>query len=246
MNLALAVLLVLPLFVAWYLLRYDTGSKDTPLHLIEAFAFGLVAVVLVPLVRGLLWGSLGWDDATISNLLVIAAGSNFSLAVVLIGALLEEAFKFLPLALFIRHKRYFNELTRGVIYFALVGLCVGLFENVAYVVMAERLVPGAGLGIALTRTVFALCLHAAATGIVGYYFARSHILGEGLFKTGIAVVVVSALHALYNYGALMAAATDQWYYLALAMGATLVLNGGLIFYIRRAYRLDRTRAGAGS
>ena len=111
--------------LAYYLLEKDKGEREPKTALWAAFGFGalsliptfILEIIFVP------------DDALSATTAPSMGVTFYSAAMV---GVIEELCKFLPLAFFIYHKRYFNEHTDGIIYFALAGLGFGLPDNFMY------------------------------------------------------------------------------------------------------------------
>lgn len=213
------ILLGLTVAGAWFLVHFDHGPKKPLMALAEAFGFGLLAtgVVLgVSFIGDLIWGS-HWLAAT-------------GVVGVIGEAAIEELAKFVPLALFIDRRKYFNEINDGVIYFALVGLGFALVENLLYAFSL-------GVTGTLGRVILLLFFHAATTGLVGYFLARSKLLREPLTKTLVALVAVILLHGWYNASLNLAVDIPGFFWVALVI--TIGLNLGLIGIYLRAEQLDR-------
>src|SRR4051812_34181775 len=100
----------LAVFLTWYFLKHDRGHKKAVGSLWAAAGFGLLGTVIAGVLEVLILPS---DD------LKSAAVGGLSLTLVALGiGVIEELSKFVPLALYLYPKRYFNEHTDGVIYFA--------------------------------------------------------------------------------------------------------------------------------
>jgi RsiW-degrading membrane proteinase PrsW (M82 family) len=220
--LIIALYLALSAFLVVFLISRNRGAKEPTPALWVAFGFGLLAV-------GIAWQA---EKLFVPNGLVLAVLAQVNLGRLwwistLIG-LVEEAAKFIPLALWLRRRRYFNKHTDGVIYFALSGLAFGLLENLLYSAHF-------GEAVGLQRAVLLLFLHPATSGIVGYYFVRCKIRGESLLKPLAALVGVAGLHGLYNFGVLSQRA--DW--VALSILVTALINLGLFIYYSKAIELDQ-------
>jgi RsiW-degrading membrane proteinase PrsW (M82 family) len=142
--------------------------------------------------------------------------------------LIEEACKFLPLALFIYKKRYFNEHTDGLIYFALAGLGFGLPENILYTLQF-----GARAGA--TRLFLTPLFHAASTGAIGYFLIKRKLARQSALGIGVPLVMVAALHGLYDFGLLSGSNNYQ----AGALTITLGMSLGLFMLFLKATEKDQ-------
>lgn len=170
--------------LALYFVKTDHGEKEPIGALWIAFGFGAVAAVAAGAIETFLLPSpQQMAGQTLSHILLVALAIGF----------IEELVKFVPFALFIRNKRYFNENTDGIIYFALVGLGFGLPENILYTLHY-------GVSTGVGRLVITPLFHAAITGVVGYFFVR-YKLGKGsLWKVAAALLGAVVLHGIYDFG----------------------------------------------
>jgi RsiW-degrading membrane proteinase PrsW (M82 family) len=190
MALLLIVLVFLLLAVGFarYLVKRDRGEREPIKALWAAFGFGLLAVPIAIVLELVLLPGVSDGD--------LAGYSTATLVLVSLGiGLIEELAKSLPLAWFIYKKRYFNEHTDGVIYFALAGLGFGLPENVLY-----TLENGSHTG--LIRMLMTPFFHAATTSLIGYALARRKLDKWGPIKLVSVVVLAVILHGLYDFGLL--------------------------------------------
>ncbi len=207
--------------LAWFLITHDHGQKE-PVGM-------LWAAVILGVIGGFIAGNI--EGMLIDSKDLLPGGSTDALLVAtLTVGIIEEACKFIPLAVIIYHKRYFNEHTDGIIYFALVGLGFGLPENILYTVQY-----GAKTG--LTRVILTPLFHAAITGIVGFYFIKRKLAGKSWY--GIVPVLIAAmvLHGLYDFGL----SSGSGVYAALSVLITLVMSAALFVFYVRATELDQDR-----
>lgn len=202
--------------LAWYLLANDRGPKEPVVALWAAAGFGLAGAVMAIFLNAFIPSF---------DLLVVAPHSHILLAALGVG-LIEEGCKFLPLALWIYRKPYFNEHTDGVIYFALAGLAFGLPENILYTMQY-------GSDAVAGRLFLTPFFHAAITGLVGYWLARTKLSGRPAAWAALPFLAAVGLHGLYDFG--LVAGTPL--YLGLSVLVTLVLSAGLfVAYLRATHR----------
>ena len=127
MLIYLLILLFISLAVGLviFLLKSDKGEREPVNALWIAAGMGILAAILAAVIEK-------WLIPT-SNL---EAGASIGVMLPsFIGVgVIEESLKFLPLAIYIYHKKYFNEHTDGIIYFAIAGLGFGLPENILYTI----------------------------------------------------------------------------------------------------------------
>jgi RsiW-degrading membrane proteinase PrsW (M82 family) len=214
------------LALVWFLTSHDRGAKEPDGALWAAFGFGGIAVALTILIQLplVILEVPGFGEQKEGLPLNVLLGS------VLIAATVEEIAKFVPLALYVRHKSYFNEVTDGPIYFALAGLGFGVLENFLYTIRG-------GDGVGLMRTILVMFLHPATAAIAGFYFSRAKLRRESVARTILAVMAVSLLHAIYNSGIYLSKGFP-WAFMA-TLAISMLLNGGLFWYYLRAGEIDR-------
>lgn len=207
---------------ALYLVNRDRGEREPIGALWIAFGFGTLGV----LVAGFLEFYLLPDPTKPYQALAILAWTSLGIGII------EEVCKCLPLILFIYHKRYFNEHTDGVIYFALAGLGFGLPENILYTLQY-------GPQTGLARIVLTPLFHAATTGIIGYVLCRSK-LGVNtipvVLKVGLTILFVAIVHGLYDFGLFSKLPLLSLF----SVLVTVVLSINLFILFLRARHLDET------
>lgn len=167
-----------------FLVSRDKGQREPARALWWAFMLGALALLPAATVESLF----------ISDFESLQYESLSRIALVSIGiGLVEETFKFLPLALFLYKKPYFNERTDGIVYFALAGFGFGLPENVLYVTAFGPSVGG-------VRIVLTLLFHAATTAMIGYVLAKCKVERKPIGRAAMALVVIAFVHGLYDFG----------------------------------------------
>lgn len=189
MTLILTILtlfiLISVLFVL-VLVRFDRGEKEPRSALWSAFGMGVLAVAL----------AIGLEVYFVHEM---TTGTLYNLRQVSVSSLkvavIEELAKCLPLAIFIYRKKYFNEHTDGVMYFAIAGLAFGLVENILYTLQF-----GAEVGVA--RLILTPLFHAATTGLIGSALIKVKLDRTSPFRFLATLLAVILLHALYDFGVL--------------------------------------------
>jgi len=226
---ALFLVLVTFIFIAaalvWYLLRGDHGEKEPISALWVAFGLGIVGAVIAGIAESYLAASRGLSATAPAHLILSSA--------ITIG-IIEEACKFIPLAVFIYPKRYFNEHTDGVIYFAIAGLGFGLPENILYTVQFGA---KTGFGRLLLTPLF----HATTTALVGYVLIRVKLDKKPKWHVAVALLLVMAIHAMYDFGLTFGSV----YYEGLSICITLGMVALLFILFWKAQNLDE-QAGLSS
>jgi len=207
--------------LVWYLLKHDHGRKLPVSTLWYACGFGVLAMIVASVLELLI---LPKQFTTIPAAYPLLTQLKYFLSI----GLIEEAAKFLPLALFIYKRSYFREHTDGCIYFAICGLAFGLGENILYTLSF-----GAEVGIA--RLLLTPFFHAATTSILGYYLVSQKLRPERRKLFVLACVLVPLVHGLYDFG--LGAGIAQLQVLSLML--TLLLTMGLFLYFMQANALDR-------
>jgi RsiW-degrading membrane proteinase PrsW (M82 family) len=221
----MSLLFLLLLFIgaavglAWFLIAHDHGQKEPVIMLWAAAGLGLSGALLA--------GLLESHVVQPANLLPGTPTTALLLTTLSIGVI-EEVCKFVPLALVLYRRRYFNEHTDGVIYFALAGLGFGLPENLLYTVQF-------GTKTGLLRVFMTPLFHAATTGMVGYYLAKRKLAGKPVLGICLPLAAAIGLHALYDFGL----AAGSMLYAAGALTITLATSAGLFLLFLRATEHDQ-------
>ncbi|HWB38861.1 MAG TPA: PrsW family glutamic-type intramembrane protease [Candidatus Saccharimonadales bacterium] len=215
----LLVFIVLSVGLAWILLRNDRGSKEPIGALWLAAGFGLLGAVAAGLIENF--------AVPVKDLTLGAPLTTLLLATLGIGAI-EEICKFLPLSIFLYGKRYFNERTDGVIYFALAGLGFGLPENILYTLQFGST---AGVGRVLLTPFF----HSAITAMIGYYLAKYKLAKASRWRVLPALLAAMVIHGLYDFGL----TSGRTLYIVASLTITLGLTVLMVMLYLRALHDDQ-------
>lgn len=215
----IVVLVSIAAGLAWFLIAHDHGEKEPVGALWIAAGFGFLGGIAAALLETAL---LPAKDLQPGAPLLAA------LAVFMGVGVIEEALKFIPLSLFLFPKRYFNEHTDGVIYFALAGLGFGLPENLLY-----SLAFGSAAGVG--RVIMTPFFHAAITGMVGYYLAKAKLRGRRRRDAWPVLLLAMGLHGLYDFGL----SSGQPVLALLSFVITISLSVSLFIFYAKATDLDR-------
>lgn len=173
------------IFLMIYIYTKDQFQKEPFKQLMKAFLGGILA---------------GLADVLILNILGIdklhpfpgAHGQAFFQAFFLAG-IPEELFKLLFLYLFIWRSRYFDEYYDGIEYAAFVGLGFAGLENIMYVWQG-------GLGVAVSRALFAVPAHFFFAIIMGYFFAFAKFMPhKKKIYLFLAFLCPAFLHGIYDF-----------------------------------------------
>ncbi|MBI2595071.1 MAG: PrsW family intramembrane metalloprotease [Candidatus Colwellbacteria bacterium] len=101
-------------------------------------------------------------------------------------AFIEETVKFLIVYLIIKRSAYFDEGVDAMIYMITAGLGFAAVENTLNLIAAESI-----FKIFALRSIGATLLHALASGILGFYWARGYLVPG--------IVAAALLHWAFNY-----------------------------------------------
>ena len=218
--LVIVTFLALAVGFAWYLIKRDQGESEPVYALWAAFGFGALGVVVAGILEFVLLADPSDPTQTISSLVWL------SLAI----AVIEEICKFVLVAWYLYGKRYFNEHTDGVIYFALAGLGFGLPENILYTFQF-----GASAGVA--RIIMTPLFHAATTALIGYALTRVKLDQARRRSFAWMVLIVIGLHALYDFGLF----SQSPLFVLLSIMITVGLAIGVFLLFLHARSLDQLK-----
>lgn len=224
MSLAYAIILA-QIGVGWLFIRWliasDRGPKEPRRMLFLAGVLGALAVPIgIFLETKFLPGNFTTEPTSF-------AAWQILLSTLLIGVI-EEAAKSLPLALILYRKRYFEEITDGLIYFGISGMVFGIIEDIGY-----GITMGPGAGIA--KIVFGPYSHAGLAIIIGVALARKKIQKRSWWLVAGGVLTAIVLHGVYDFGLFYG---HTWTIL-LSLTITIFVNINILVALRRAQRTDR-------
>jgi RsiW-degrading membrane proteinase PrsW (M82 family) len=189
MTILLIAYVLLASFLYRYFARGDRGEKEPRRALRAACLFGVLAVLIAGSANSAFLPSeitafLDAEDAPRPSLEVL-------LKAALTVGVIEETLKFIPLALYIYKKRYFNEMTDGVIYFALAGMWFGVIESIGYA-MAY------GTEVGFMRIILAPFLHAGFSSLAGMGLIKFKLTRNPAYLlTGLGAAIL--LHGMYDF-----------------------------------------------
>ena len=192
------ILLAAAVLPAAYLLyrvyQMDTIEKEPWALLKKLLLWGAISGVPAALVESLLTGVLLGALTEGTVLYNLAAGF-------VVAALVEESFKFFFLYKFTFNSPDFNYRFDGVVYAVFVSMGFAILENVLYVFQG-------GLGVAITRALLALPLHAACGVYMGIAYGQQKV--QSLYKPASFGSVARAclpvpilIHGFYDFCAFM-------------------------------------------
>lgn len=205
--------------LAWFLISHDHGSKEPIMALWMAFGLGAATALVAYFIENKL--------LTASSLLPSGPKSGL-ISTSMLVAVIEESCKFIPLAVILYGRRFFNEHTDGVIYFALVGLGFGLPENILYTLQL-------GSKTGMTRLFLTPMFHAAITAMIGYYLIKQKLDHKSIFTVVLAFTIAILLHGVYDFGLL----SENTFYTVVSVTITLGLTGNLFLLYSKATDRDQ-------
>ncbi len=221
--------IIVALIPVWFMLRNGRSNTEPKASLGLMVVFGVLAVFityLLSLPADILLPETG--NLINGNMANSARPDNLMLGVV-IFATIEELAKFLPAALFLYPKKYFNQRSDGVLYFAVIGLSFGLVEDLLYL-SSDGAITG------LIRIIFGWFFHGALTGIIGYTLATKKVTGHSWLFVAAGIAAAIVLHSVYNYSLFASTWNALWIFLAVII--TVYVNASLFILFFLASRQD--------
>lgn len=226
---------------AWFFFFLKEDIHPEPRRLLT-YTFGLGALASVPV--------LGFQIVYQG----VASAASANPAVFIVGfALIEEIFKFLAAYFAVRRDPAFDEPIDAMIYMVVAALGFATVENVfiagdaiSALRAGESFLSSSGLfSTLILRFVGATLLHALASGLVGYYWARGRALlrpapvaGRDAGAVGgplvFGLAIATAVHAVFNYLVYTFQATNILY-------PSLFLVFAAFFVLSDFERLKRAR-----
>lgn len=203
-----------------YLVGQDRGPKEPKRALIVAALIGALALPAAVILETVFIPDLDTDS-------LYAFSAQEILRMTTLIALIEEGVKSIPLLLFVYHKRYFNEITDGIIYFGIAGMVFGVIENLGY-----SLSYGAGVGI--SRVIIAPFIHAAFCAIFGWTLAMHKVRRWPGLVVVFGAVASVGMHVLYNFGLFY----GMWWSVIMSFAIAVLLNVGVFMILKHSKRLD--------
>ena len=214
--LSIGALALLP-SVLWlfYYLRQDVHPEPRVV-IIKLFLAGML---LPPFIASAESAVQGWT--------VQFGFSSLALVFLMGAAFLEEAGKYLAALVIFYHNKEFDEPVDAMIYLIIVALGFAASENIIITLNTASVDPSQNLFALLSlRFLGATLLHTLASGIVGYFIARSHFLNERFaIIRGLSWAIL--LHSLFNFFILKIADKDQASQFVLPI-LSLLIGGSLI------------------
>ena len=161
MIILLAAAVLPAAFLLYRVYKMDTIEKEPWSILRKLLLWGALSGIPAALVESLLTGLVGnlLEEGTLLY--------NFIFGFI-VAALVEESFKFFFLYKFTFKSPHFNYRFDGVVYAVFVSMGFAILENVLYVFQG-------GLGVAVSRALLALPLHAACGVYMGIAYGQQKV-----------------------------------------------------------------------
>ena len=223
------ILLAAAVLPAAYLLHrvytMDTIEKEPWALLRKLLLWGAISGIPAALVESLLTGTVLGALTEGTVLYNLVAGF-------VVAALVEESFKFFFLYKFTFQSPDFNYRFDGVVYAVFVSMGFAILENILYVFQG-------GLGVAITRALLALPLHAACGVYMGIAYGQQKI--QSLYKPASFGSVARAclpvpilIHGFYDFCAFM----QTWLFTAVFIAFVIIVFILTLKQIQKASRED--------
>ena len=163
---------------------YKKDPRPEPKKMIVlAFILGFVVVIIL----FILFSIIDLDSIEKSkNPWVRAFLKSFVTA-----SFIEELFKFLVFAIFIFNSKYFDEISDGIIYMAIISLGFACLENIIY--SFDDIITG------FIRAFTAVPGHALWSGIMGYYFGLAKFSKHKVSLILVGLFIGILYHGLYDF-----------------------------------------------
>lgn len=197
----------------------DRGEKEPIGALWGALVFGFVGGIVAAVIEHVVISPNDLGPMAITKSIFVAS---------MIVGVVEEACKFIPLSIFLYPKRYFNEHTDGIIYFALAGLGFGLPENILYTIQF-------GSSTGFRRILLTPFFHAAITGMIGFFLIRAKLGKRSLLSVVPVLILAMVIHGLYDFGLV----SGTQVYAIMSITITLAMSMVLFLLYTRATDLDQ-------
>jgi len=177
---------------ALYLVRYfhkkDRAKPEPKQLIVKIFILGIFSTAPVVILEGLVVGLFGrffrWSPLL-----------NSLFKAFIVAGLCEEYIKLRVVKKYAYNNVHFDEVMDGIVYTVIASLGFACMENILYVMHG-------GIRVAILRAFTSVPMHAACSGIMGYYigmakFAQATGEERRLMRKGFWIAV--ALHGLYDF-----------------------------------------------
>ncbi len=184
--LSLALAIIPALLVVVYFRRKDRARPEPRKLSLKIFFLGVLSII----------------PALFLELGILKAGSEIGIPAALfplfkafaVAALVEEGLKLFILKRFAARSPHFDEVMDGIVYGVLAGMGFACLENILYVL-------GTGMAVAVARAFTSIPMHAAVSGLMGYYIGLAKFAddrGSSRRLTIAGFMIAFLLHGLYD------------------------------------------------
>ncbi len=195
---------VLGPIVFWFIyIRWLDKSESEPLKLqYKVFLFGCFGIIIaIFLNESLSIFGLDYDVEKIKHFDLFSLNKNMWLTILpfFLAGPIEEFIKYVILRTSAFTEKPFNQIFDGALYGMTVGLGFSFIENTYYYFSFTSSDFDSFFSVIVFRGLTTTLLHIIATGILGYYLAKSKFIAKGKIKlllTGF--IFASLLHGLFN------------------------------------------------
>lgn len=207
-----------------FIIRRDRGNKEPAEALMTSVGLGVAAVIAASILNVLFVPKSIIES--IGSGTVLASFPELVVGSFTIG-LIEESLKCIPLALIIYKRRYFNELTDGIIYFGLTALTFGVIENISYTIEL-------GGAVGISRAIMSPYLHTSFTILFGLALAFRKVAKTPWLFVGIGMAAAISTHGIYD----MLVFTNTKIGILVAFILSIFMNVMLFILFNKAKKLD--------
>lgn len=165
-----------------YFLNLDRRRPEPRGLVVKAVLYGFAAVIPAALIELLL-------DSFVSPLIPSIPWLKPAIQAFFFVALVEEGLKYFFVRRFIFNRPEFDEVADGIVYSVCVSMGFAMVENLIYGF-------GEDYSVLIVRAFTAVPLHAAASGIMGYYIGRTKVFGGNYLRRGLLWAIV--IHGIYD------------------------------------------------
>ena len=169
------------LFIMYLIYRHDIESEPL-LMLLKAFFGGVLSIFI-----SLLFST------PLSKLILSNSFISPMMEAFLAAAIPEEVSKWLIFVWFIKRSKHFDQYYDGILYAIFISMGFALIENLFYVFEG-------GLGVAISRAIFAVPGHMLFAIPMGYFFSisRFEIKKDAFKHKWYSLLIPILLHGIYN------------------------------------------------
>lgn len=213
-SISFIVLTALAPGLAWLLFFLKEDIHPEPKRLIF-YTFGTGILMSIPVIL----------IQVFSQSLIASIGGGIIITVILF-AFIEEIFKFFSAYLIVGRSSELDEPVDFMIYMIAAALGLATIEN--FFILSELVISG-GIGviseasnIIILRFVGATFLHALASGLVGYYWARG-VIEKNKHYISLGIIFATLIHGVFNFLVLAFQNLDYLIYPSIFLIATSTL-----------------------